>query len=182
VLQEEASLEQAIKPTPYPNLSVILCGAHDPSHPELLDTDRFSDLLVALGQAYDFILVDSPAVGVFTDAAVLAARLGRVMLVVDATRSGPENERRSLTLLRRTGAAVEGVIVNKISAEYVDPMRLHSLPRHVVDLTHSFGNGNGNGNGHTNGHTNGYANGNGAATNGHAHPAGGPVPPVPEHN
>src|SRR5439155_4062279 len=45
---------------------------------------------------------------------------------------GSENEVRSLALLRRSGVAVEGVIVNKINPEYVNPMKLHGLPQHVV--------------------------------------------------
>jgi len=152
VLQGAVTPGQALQGTPYPNLSVLGVGEYDLSHPELLDSELFSELLEGLGEHYDFVLVDSPALGLNPDAAVLASRLGRALLVVDATRPSSDNELRSLALLRRTGATVEGVILNKISPEYVNPMKLRGLPPHIIDLSDGFlGNGHGNGNG-SNGH------------------------------
>jgi len=164
VLQGVATPAQATQDTAYPKLSMLSVGEYDRSLAELLDTEQFSELLDTLGHDYDFVLVDSPALGIYPDAAVLASRLGRAVLVVDATRPSSDNELRSLGLLRRSGATGEGVILNKISPEYVNPMKLRGLPPHIIDLSDTF-----LGNGHANGHTNGHTNGNG--TDGHAQPA-----------
>jgi capsular exopolysaccharide synthesis family protein len=166
ILQGEARLDEAIQTSSHPNLDVLVAGAAE-GQAELLDSDRFTAFLHAVDHGYDFVLVDSPPLGLYTDGAALASRVGRALLVVDATRPSSESEFRSLTLLRRTGAVVEGVIVNKINPEYVNPMKLRSLPPHVVDLSVVVpGNGNGNGNGHG---PNG--NGNGHASNGNGHGA-----------
>ncbi|TAK35856.1 MAG: polysaccharide biosynthesis tyrosine autokinase [Chloroflexota bacterium] len=133
VLQGEATLDQAARSTAYPHLSVVLSGTFNANQPDYLDSDRFSELLAHLGENHDFVLVDSPAVGLFTDGAVLASRIGHVLLVVDATRPSSENEFRTLALLADVGAVVEGIIVNKIDPDYVDPTKLHSLPRRLMD-------------------------------------------------
>jgi capsular exopolysaccharide synthesis family protein len=168
VLAGEVGVGKEITPSRYAGLDVLLSGvgyrevdreaaAEQPTAPmdgqnELLDSDRFSVLISRVGNDYDFILVDSPALGVFTDGALMASRLGHAVFVVDAARPSSENEARSLALLQSVGAVVEGVIVNKINPDYVNPMKLHSLPHHVVErqaLALDSGNGNGHG---TNGH------------------------------
>jgi capsular exopolysaccharide synthesis family protein len=132
VLQGEAALADAIHSTQVPNLALVLSGAGTTTQPELLDSDALSATLTELAVEFDFILVDSPPLGVFNDAASLAARIGRVYLVVDATRRGSENEIRSVALLRDAGADVAGVFLNKIHPDYLNPTKLFDLPRHVV--------------------------------------------------
>lgn len=139
VLQGETVLEEAIRGTAHQRLSVILSGAINTNQPDCLDTDEFSALLARLGEENDFVLVDSPALGLFTDGAVLASRLSRVLLVLDATRPSTENEFRSLALLRDAGAVVDGVIVNKIDPENIDPTKLHGLPRQLRAVKNDSG-------------------------------------------
>lgn len=173
-LSGDIGVARAVRSTKYSNLDVLLSGiafegargeadgqesAEQQYVPidgqnELLDSDRFSVLISRVGSDYDFILVDSPPLGVFTDGALMASRLGHALFVVDAARPSSENEARSLALLQSVGAIVEGVVVNKINPDYVNPMKLHSLPHHVVErqsLAFDSGNANGNGNG-ANGH------------------------------
>ncbi|MGE5620242.1 MAG: polysaccharide biosynthesis tyrosine autokinase [Sphingomonadaceae bacterium] len=154
LLLGEVAVGECVRPTGYTGLSVILSGAASEEHAELLDSDRFSELMACLAAEFDFVLVDSPALGLYTDGAALASRVGRALLVVDATRPSSENEMRSIALLTSAGAVVEGVIVNKINPEYVDPAKLHALPRHVVELAHLR---NGGGHGSANGRSNGAA-------------------------
>jgi MinD-like ATPase involved in chromosome partitioning or flagellar assembly len=135
VLQGEASLHNAVVATSVPNLSILPSGGTGwQGQAELLDTDDFASLLAGLGTRFNFVLVDSPALGDYTDAAGLAGRITRVYLVMDATRPGSENELRSLALLHDAGAVVEGVFINKIHPDYINPGKLHDLPRHIVPL------------------------------------------------
>jgi capsular exopolysaccharide synthesis family protein len=155
LLQGTVALPEVVKATDRPNLWLVPAGSCDGGQPELLDTDRFSQLHARLSREYDFILVDSPALGLFTDGAALAGRLGRVLLVVDAGRPSAENEMRSIGLIYDAGAAVEGIIVNKINPDYVNPTKLHELPRHIVEMADGqFGSGNGSNNGHSHGAVN----------------------------
>jgi capsular exopolysaccharide synthesis family protein len=179
VLEREATLLESIKPTSYSRLEVLLSGVatvtaeedQEDGQPmtrsqgqnELLDSDWFSEVLAQIARSFHFVLVDSPPLGVFTDGALMASRLGRALFVVDATRPSAENEQRSLALLHSVGATVEGVIVNKINPDYVNPMKLHSLPLHIVEQS-AFHEQNGDG---SNGHgTNGHAATAGAARRG----------------
>jgi capsular exopolysaccharide synthesis family protein len=156
VLQGEANLEEAIHATGVPNLAVVVSGSTPTSQTELLDSDQFSSVLTQLNAEFDFVLVDSPALGLYTDAAGLAARIGHVFLILDATRRGTENEVRSVALLREAGAVVEGVFLNKIHPDYVNPTKLHDLPRHIVPVGPFVENG-------TNGTNGSLRNGHGSS-------------------
>jgi len=173
-LEREATLLECIKTTSYSRLEVLLSGValaeggaedQEDGQPmtrsqgqnELLDSDWFSELFAQIGRSFHFVLVDSPPLGVFTDGALMASRLGHALFVVDATRPSAENEQRSLSLLHSVGASVEGVIVNKINPDYVNPMKLHNLPLHIVEAVGGRAL-NGDANGHaTNGHVAGAA-------------------------
>ncbi len=165
LLRGDALVESCVRGTDHQGLWVVTSGASGGDQLELLDSDRFSELLSRMNADYDFVLVDSPALGVFTDAALLAGRVGQALLVVDAARPSFENEMRSLSLLGRTGVAVEGVIVNKINPDCVNPAKLHELPRHLVET--SYGG-------------NGY--GNGSTSNGHSRETSGTGSPAPRMN
>lgn len=151
LLRGEATQDAAISQTAHANLFVLTSGVGDESPGELLDSQRLSELVAMFARRYDFILCDSPALGLFTDAAVLAERFGRALLVTDAARLSVENEMRTLGLLEGTGVAIEGIVINKINPDYVDPNKLHDLPRHVVGMRYGrngFANGSSNGQSH----------------------------------
>lgn len=152
VLVRGVAPDRAVRNTEHPNLWVVTSGTLADSPSELLDSERLSELVAGASGQYDFVLFDSPALGLYTDAAALAARLGRVLMVIDAAKLSVENEARSLGLLTATGATVEGVVVNKMSPDYVDPTKLHEMPRYLVGevkiVTSGFGNGSSNGHCH----------------------------------
>ncbi len=149
LLQGTVAPPEAVKATDRPNLWLLPAGRCDGGQPELLDTERFSQLHSRLSRDYDFILVDSPSLGLFTDAAVLSGRLGRALLVIDAGRPSAENEMRSIGLIYDSGASVEGIIVNKINPDCVNPTKLHELPRHIVEIADGRdGSSNGSADGH----------------------------------
>ena len=60
--------QEIIQKTTYNNLDVISGGIVPPNPSELVQTQRFADLLLALRKSYDYIILDTPPVGLVTDA------------------------------------------------------------------------------------------------------------------
>ncbi|MDD3893101.1 MAG: polysaccharide biosynthesis tyrosine autokinase, partial [Bacteroidales bacterium] len=70
-----------VETTTIPNLSVMPSGPIPPNPAELLAGSKFDELIAALKQNFDFIVIDSPPVAVVTDA-VLISRLCDTTLFV----------------------------------------------------------------------------------------------------
>ncbi len=95
-----------------PELHLLQAGrtVRDPS--SLLAAPQMDDLLQALLEAYDLVLIDSPPVFPITDSAILAPRVDGVVMVVRCHRTTREITREALERLRFMQANVIGVVLN----------------------------------------------------------------------
>jgi Mrp family chromosome partitioning ATPase len=95
-----------------PELHLLQAGraVRDPS--SLLAAPQMDDLLQALLEAYDLVLIDSPPVFPITDSAILAPRVDGVVMVVRCHRTEREITREALERLRLMQANVIGVVLN----------------------------------------------------------------------
>lgn len=67
-LIRQNSLKEITNSTPIPNLDVILSGPIPPNPSELILSDAMSELINELKQKYDYIILDTPPVGLVADA------------------------------------------------------------------------------------------------------------------
>lgn len=63
----KSTQEEVLIETEYPNLDIITSGPIPPNPAELLQSERMKKLLENLQETYDYILVDTPPVGLVTD-------------------------------------------------------------------------------------------------------------------
>lgn len=107
--------------TATPNLSVVPSGPLPPNPAELLGSHRMRSFLEAALSAYDLVVLDSPPLQGFADAAVLSSMMDGTLLVVDASRSRRRAVKQAGETLARAGANVVGVVLNRASGpEYAD--------------------------------------------------------------
>jgi capsular exopolysaccharide synthesis family protein len=113
---------------PVPGLKVITSGPLPPNPAELVTSQRLAQLLDRMRQAFDYVLLDTPPVTLFSDPAVLAAaHCDGVLLVLDAQNTRRGALRQALRRLEGVGANVLGTVVNNAEApkgEY----RYHGYP------------------------------------------------------
>ncbi|MFD1601593.1 polysaccharide biosynthesis tyrosine autokinase [Flavobacterium artemisiae] len=67
-LIRQNSLKEITNSTPIPNLDVILSGPIPPNPSELILSDAMAELVNELKQKYDYIILDTPPVGLVADA------------------------------------------------------------------------------------------------------------------
>lgn len=111
-LSREAGLASAISPSPLPLLDVVPAGGACPFPAEVLSRERFGVLLDELRPLYDKIVVDSAPVSVFSDTLGFARLFPFVCVVLGAGKTPKEAAKRSIELLRHSGAKPSGIVFN----------------------------------------------------------------------
>jgi capsular exopolysaccharide synthesis family protein len=121
VLTGSADLQQAITRSPLiPSLSILPAGTPPPNPAELLASTNTRDLLEALRQEFDHIVIDTPPTLSVTDAVVLSTRADAVVLVIRSGKTTKQALRRARELLFRVNARVTGVLLNAVDLSSPD--------------------------------------------------------------
>jgi non-specific protein-tyrosine kinase len=116
LLQDDLVLDGRLQETEVPNLRVLTSGALPPNPSELLGTKRMSRLIQKLEGEADIVAFDSPPTLAVTDAALLATKIGDVLVVADAARTRRAAARQAIESLNRVGASLLGLVLNRMSA------------------------------------------------------------------
>jgi capsular exopolysaccharide synthesis family protein len=105
---------------PQPNLKFLTSGPIPPNPAELLGSEEMRKLLVTLSQRFAHIVVDTPPVISFTDAAILSTMVDGVVLVVHGGKSSRAVVRRAKQQLLDVGAHIFGVVLNNVRLDTPD--------------------------------------------------------------
>lgn len=100
-----------------PNLLVLTSGPPPPNPAELLSTKAARDLLQALTQPSDLVIIDSPPLLPVADSSIIAGFVDSAILVVNAWSARRREVERSLEMLALIDAPLEGVVLNGIGQE-----------------------------------------------------------------
>lgn len=115
VLATGRSWLDSARATPFANLSLMTAGKVPPNPADLVDSARMRDVLTEMKNEYDLIVIDSPPVGMVTDAQILATQADAVLLVVRAGKSHRGVIRAARELLGRVNAKTAGMVMNDVS-------------------------------------------------------------------
>jgi capsular exopolysaccharide synthesis family protein len=112
VLVGAATLEEALKPWGTRGSLRVLPAARLPQNPsDLLGSDAMVDLLGALTDGFDYVLVDSAPVLPVTDAAVLSRLTSGTLLVVGSGRVKDTEVSAALEALDAVGTVPVGIVM-----------------------------------------------------------------------
>jgi capsular exopolysaccharide synthesis family protein len=107
-------LDQAIRPSNKPNLSILSAGEHLESGTELLGSAKFAELMAQLRTEYDRIIVDTPPVLGLSETSVLQAHVDGVLFVIWSGRTPIRNMKTAIDILSANGANFYGFILNRL--------------------------------------------------------------------
>jgi capsular exopolysaccharide synthesis family protein len=116
-LLDRTVLTDELLATDVPNLSVLAAGPIPPNPAELLQSEKFAELLDELKERYDRIVIDSPPVGPVTDAAVLTTQVDGTVLVVRAFKTPREVVADAKRSLQTVGGRVVGAVLNAVNLQ-----------------------------------------------------------------
>lgn len=112
VLVGQENLQDCIYKTQYPNLHVLFSGKYPPNPVQLLNGKYFERIVDAVRDVYDYIIVDTPPLGIVIDAAVIAAKCDSAILVIGNTNVKYTQAQDVVSQLEKSGCNVLGVVLN----------------------------------------------------------------------
>ncbi len=115
VLAGKLAWREAVKDSDVPTLKVIKSGVIPANPSELLMSPRFSAFLGEAAQDFDYVLVDAPPVLPVTDATLIGASAGTVLLVARYAKNTLDEIRTSQRRLESHGIHIRGCIFNDIA-------------------------------------------------------------------
>jgi len=111
-LSGSASLEEILKTSEIPNLTIITGGTRPPSPTNLLNSEAFKDLLTQLRERFSHIIIDTPPVLGFADARFVSMQVDGVLLVTRYNFTHRSAGRMAHQLLSQ--APMLGVVLNAV--------------------------------------------------------------------
>ena len=105
--------EEAVCHTQISNFDVIFSGHFPPNPVELIGGGAFEKLIKHLKSEYDYIIVDSPPLGIVIDAAVLASCCDGAIMVISDGKVSRNNARWVKEQLDKSGCRVLGAVINE---------------------------------------------------------------------
>lgn len=100
-----------------PGLTVVGSGPPPPNPSEFLGSNRFRSFLAKVEEEFDTVILDSPPVGLVTDAAILSALVDGAIMVLDAQFGDRNLAIKSKAALEQVNANIIGIILNNVRQE-----------------------------------------------------------------
>ena len=117
LLVGRAKAEDVTRETSVPGLWLMPAGTLPPNPAELLGSKRFHQLLAALPDLFDWVLIDSPPVMAVTDASLVAHAAGGVIFVVGAEMTNRHAAQQAVDSLNDASARLAGAVLNRVDLE-----------------------------------------------------------------
>ena len=109
-----------------PNFSVLPSGTTPPNPSELLASREFEELLSKLKDEYDYIIVDTPPVGIVSDALTIGRISDGILLVIKEKATTYKDFERVVDSLKLAEITLLGVVLNgSVSREYYPNYRTY---------------------------------------------------------
>lgn len=93
------------------NLHVLPAGPTPGNPVALLSRHHLVEMLAALRQEADYIVIDAPPLLAVTDAALWASKVDGTVLLLEAGRTQREHAQRAKSLLEKVGARIVGAVL-----------------------------------------------------------------------
>jgi succinoglycan biosynthesis transport protein ExoP len=125
LLTDSLPLDICVQSTAVDRLSLLPRGGLPPNPTELLGSNEMQEMLAALRQRFDFVLVDTPPSMAISDAAVLSVLCDGVLLALRNQSTSTDAARHVVERLQAVGAQILGAVLNGINIQepYYDDYR-----------------------------------------------------------
>lgn len=103
--------------TEIPRLSVMDVGGRRLKNPtEFLSSQRYERILDMANSAFDFIIVDTPPLGLFVDAAIASSQVDGVLITIRSGTDTAADVKEITAQLEKANARILGTVLNGIKS------------------------------------------------------------------
>ncbi len=108
-----APLQGYLRKSPLPNLWLLTCGSPEKAEPALNATEALQAYIRQLRSQFDYVLIDSPPMNLYSDAVRLASAADGIALVLKANSSRREIAQRVIQEARTHNVRILGAVLNQ---------------------------------------------------------------------
>jgi Mrp family chromosome partitioning ATPase len=119
-----APLEGFLRQLPGPNLWLLSCGSNENTERALMASDSLQKRVLQLSAQFAFVLVDSPAINLYSDALTLGASSNGIVLVLKANASRRDTAQKVVEETKAANVRVLGAVLNQ---------RAFPIPKAIYD-------------------------------------------------
>lgn len=112
-LSGQKAFEDVVYKTNIDNLDIVFSDAPCANSTELLDSIYFKEIIVSQRKEYDYIFVDTPAIGSVIDGTIVVKECDGVILVIEENAISRRIARKVMKQLETTNCEVLGIVINK---------------------------------------------------------------------
>lgn len=113
LLSGQAELDDVKYRTQIENFDIIFSGQYPANPAELLSSVAFEEFLATVKGEYDYIIIDTPPLGVVIDAAIVAGDCDGTVLVISEGRIKASFAKGVMNQLEKSGAHILGAVINE---------------------------------------------------------------------
>ena len=117
ILLNDKNFAECVHCTDIKNLHILTCGSIPPNPSEILSSKKMKEFIEGLREYYDYIFIDSPPIGVVTDAGIISTYSDGCVFVVGSKQCDIEMAKIAKERLEAVGANIIGAVLNKFEAE-----------------------------------------------------------------
>lgn len=112
VLTGMKAVAECVYETQYPHLHLMFAGKYPPNPVELLGGKYFEKLIEEARNVYDYIIIDTPPLGMVIDAAVIVPNCDGTVLVINCGKARYRDVQEVIGQLEKSGSKILGVVRN----------------------------------------------------------------------
>lgn len=110
-------LDDVIYGTNVKNMDLILSGPVPPNPAELLNNEKFTELLETARKEYDYVIIDTPPIGQVIDPAIVAQQTDGVIFLISQANISYKYAQKQIEQMRKSGCRILGAVLNKVDPE-----------------------------------------------------------------
>ena len=101
-----------------PNLYLLSAGAKSPNPAGLLSSKRLSEMLENFKNTFDYIIIDTPPIGIVTDALLYSTHVNGYIISVRSDYSNINLVNETIRNIKGVNGNVFGVVLNSLNPKY----------------------------------------------------------------
>lgn len=126
ILLGNSSFEECVRKVDSVNFEILSCGQVPPNPSEILGSQKMKDFINSLKDKYDYIFIDSPPVGVVTDASIISTYSDGVIMIIGWEEVSLDSVKTAKNRLEMVNANILGTIVNKYRSKELDSINYYN--------------------------------------------------------
>ena len=126
LLSGQCQIDDIVYETNLQNVFYIPIGTDVQTPLSLISTPDFDHLVQTLSEAFDYVVIDAPPVGMVIDAAEIAKSCDGSVLVLEYNKTHRRALQDAKEQMERTGVPILGCILNKVTMDRLSTKKYYS--------------------------------------------------------